>query len=176
MSSWGVGASDPKLEVFRHHFLRPRFRLGLETHSEKAIWCRDVHWSKGRVFLRVDVWLLCGFDPIAIGSKVGYYHLASPHGAAEIWEPEKVVTLPFGVWANRSPMGRCRGASNTSAPPTTGGGGLQMIMNWSLANNYGMEFPPWLKAIWKATVFSAPELARKTSDNFDLALHTIKRN
>ena len=67
-----------QLEVFRHHFLRPRFRLGLETHSEKAIWCRHLHWSKGRGFLRVGVWLLCGFDPIAICIKVGYYHLASP--------------------------------------------------------------------------------------------------
>ena len=29
-----------------------------------------------------------------------------------------------------------------------------------------MEFTPWLKAIWKAKVFSAPELARKNSEFF----------
>ena len=67
----------------------PCFRTELVMHGEKALFdtivgLRDVGNSQG-----VGVWFLHGLDPIAISIKMGYTHLASLHGVAEIWEPKK---------------------------------------------------------------------------------------
>ena len=67
----------------------PCFRTELVMHGEKALFdtivgLRDVGNSQG-----VGVWFLHGLDPIAISIKMGYTHLASLHGVAEIWGPKK---------------------------------------------------------------------------------------